>query len=58
VLPQIVTYAVVEKKWRKKVSFGRTMMQAWSYYGWQKGPPWDEATLNSGKIKPVALAIL
>ena len=23
-----------------------------------KGPPWDEATLNSGKIKPVALAIL
>ena len=26
--------------------------------GWQKGTFWDEATLNSEEIKPVAVAII
>jgi len=26
--------------------------------GWQKGTSWDKATLNSGEIKPIALAVI
>ena len=29
-----------------------------TYCGWQKGTSRDEATLNSEKIKPVALSIV
>jgi len=30
----------------------------WMYWGMPKGTSWAEATLNSEKIKPVALAII
>jgi len=30
----------------------------WSCSGWQKGTSWDEATLNSEEIKPIALAVI
>ena len=56
--PQIIPYAVTDKGMRTKVSFGRTMMQAWSCCGWQKGTSLDKARLNSKEIKPVVIAII
>jgi len=43
---------------RTKVSFGRTMMQVLELLRLEKGMSWDEATLNSGKIKPIALVVI
>ena len=39
---------------RTKVSFGNR----WSCYGWQKGMSQDKATLNSAKIRPIALSVI
>jgi len=34
------------------------MCAHWSCCGWQKGTFQDEAMLNSGEIKPIALAVI
>ena len=58
---QIVTYAVVQKGMENKgeqiYALVESWCEHWSYCNWWKGTSWDEAMLNSEKIKPVALAI-
>ena len=50
------------KEWRTKENkgkhFGRKMMQALELQQWLKGTSWDEATLNNGEIKSIALAVI
>jgi len=49
-LPQIVTDMVVEKKWRTKISFDRTMMPAFELLQLASQ---DKAMLNSEEINHV-----
>ena len=60
-VPQIATYAVVEKEWRTKENRGNIcMMQALQPLWLVKSTSWDEVTLQliSEKLKPVAIAII
>jgi len=58
-VPQIITYAAVEKKMENKgkvcknhdASIGAAVVG-------KIGTSWDEATSNSAKIKPIALAVI
>ena len=43
---------------RTKVSFDRTMIRELERQRLAKGTSWDEATLNSEEIKPIALAVI
>jgi len=45
------------KQRRTKVSFDQTMMQALELLQLAKNTTWDEATLNSEKIKPIASSL-
>jgi len=51
-LPQIVTYAVVEKGMENK---GMLCCNHDASIGAAKNMSWDEAMLNSAEIKPVGL---
>ena len=55
---QIVPYAVVEKgmKCKGEQWLGSVVCDNWSCCGCRKGTSQDKAKLNSGKIKPVAIA--
>jgi len=62
-VPEIVTYAIREKKWSTKENkvelWYRTMMkEALELLELVKGTSSDKAILNSEEIKPVAIAII
>jgi len=62
VLPQIVTYVEWRKESRTKKNKSKLLVEPWCEYwscsGWRKGTSWDEATLNSEEIEPIALVAI
>ena len=61
-IPQIIIYVVREKgmeyKWEQRQVSVEPWRKHWSCCGWRIGTSQDEATLNSEKIKPAAIAII
>jgi len=55
---QLTLFVVNKDEWDTKEGLGKYMKNALHVQRYGKGTSGDEATLNSEKIKPIALAIV
>ena len=47
-----------ERNSKQRYALVEAWCEHWTYCSWQKSMSWDEATLNSEEIKPIALAVI